>query len=272
MYNTALLLGVLTAIFLAIGWFFFGVWGMTFALILSVIINGVIYWYSDRLVIKMHGARPSDNEDMRNIIKQLAYDAGIPVPKIYTIPKDVPNAFATGRNPNNASVVYTKGILRLNNEEIKAVMAHEITHIRNRDLLVSTIAAVVAGAISYIAQIGYWSLFLGGDERNQGNLIGLILIIIFAPLAALIVRMGISRSMEYRADSGGAVLCKNPKALASALRNIDRMSRLKPYRGGSTATSHMWIVNPFKRDWFSQLFSTHPPIEERIRRLVRMGS
>ena len=272
MYNTIFILGLMTLIFVFIGWFFFGFLGTTIALILAIIMNLAIYWYSDRVIIKMSGAKPSDNEEIEKIVSELSRDAGILVPKIYSIPKDIPNAFATGRNSQHAAVVYTKGLLRLNRDEIKAVMAHELMHISSRHILIGTVAAVVAGAISYLAQIGYWSLFLGGDERNQSNIIGLILIIVFAPLAALLLRMAISRKNEFEADRRGAILCKDPNALASALRNIDRMSKLKPFQGGSAATSHLWIVNPFKRDWFSNLFSTHPPIEERIRVLVRMGS
>jgi heat shock protein HtpX len=190
------------------------------------------------------------------------------MPSLYIVPTkpDIMNAFATGRNPSHSAIAVTRGLLALNDDEIEAVVAHEISHIRNRDTLVSTIAAVLAGAVSYLAQIGYWSLFARSDSREQANVIGLFLIIFFAPIAAMIVRLAISRSREYGADYMGVVLTKKPKSLISALTKISDVAREHTLRG-SSATSHMWIVNPFHKDWFTGLFSTHPPVKERIKRL-----
>lgn len=269
MLRTITLLGTLTVVLLAIGWFVAGIWGMGIALVFACLINFVSYWYSDRIVLKMYGAVPSDNKELNRIVKHLAEKAKIPRPKVYILPLEVPNAFATGRDPKNSAVAVSQGLLDLDKEELEGVLAHEISHIKNRDILVSVLAATLAGAISYIAQIGYWSLFMGGQRRGEGNIIGLILILVFAPLAALLIRFAISRSREFKADWSGAVLTKNPQALSSALKKISEMAKQKPI-GGTAATSHMWIVNPLHRDWFTSLFSTHPPVEVRIRRLEDM--
>jgi heat shock protein HtpX len=241
---------------------------MTIAFILAIIINFTSYWYSADIVIRMYHAKPFENEELNKMVESLAINAKVPKPKVYIIPNDIPNAFATGRNPANAIICVTKGLLTLTNEEIEGVLAHEVSHIRNNDLLISTIAATIGGAISYIAQIGYWSLFFR-DRRNEGGILGLILIIIFAPLAALLIRLAVSRTMEYKADYTGAVLTRKPRALASALKKINEVARHNPLHG-STAFSNLWIVNPFKRDWFSNLFSTHPPILRRVKRLEDM--
>ncbi|MEM5812424.1 MAG: zinc metalloprotease HtpX [Candidatus Aenigmatarchaeota archaeon] len=270
MFGTVLLFGVLTGIFLGIGYFLGGIFGMGIALIIAFVINFVSYWYSDRIVLGIYRAKPSNDKKLNEMVERLSREAGIPKPRVFVVPNNVPNAFATGRNPKNAAIAVTQGLMELNEEEIEGVLSHEIGHIRNRDILTSTIAATLAGAISYIAQIGYFSLYGGGDERGAGSIIGLVLIVIFAPLAALMIRMAISRSMEFRADRYGAVITKNPNGLASALRKISDFAKHNPMKGGSSATSHMWIVNPFRGDWFTNLFSTHPPIEERIRRLMAM--
>jgi len=270
MFRVVLLLGSLTAILLAIGFVIGGFTGMTFALVFAIFVNFLSYWYSDKIVIRMYGAKPTDNKRLNKMVERLALEAKIPKPKVYIIPNDIPNAFATGRSPRRAVVAVTEGLLDLDDDEIEGVLAHEIAHIRNNDILISAVAATIAGAISYLAQIGYWSLFLGGGRRNEGSLFGLILIIIFAPIAALLVKLAISRAEEYRADYIGATLTKKPGALASALRKISEIARQNPMRGGSAATSHMWIVNPFKSDWFTGLFSTHPPIARRIKRLEDM--
>lgn len=269
MLDTVILLGTLTAILLAVGWVVSGFFGMFIFLIIAVAINFVSYWYSDRIVLKLYKAKPTENKKLLKLVKKVAHEARIPAPRTYLIDSDVPNAFATGRNKENAVIAVTKGIQKLKKDEIEGVLAHEMAHIRNRDVLVSAIAATVAGAVSYIAQIGYWSLFFG-NRKGQGSLVGLVFIIIFAPLAALLVRMAISRKREYKADYSGAVLTKKPKALASALRKISDMSRQKPMKRGSSASSHIWIVNPFHRDWFTSLFNTHPPIQKRIERLEHM--
>lgn len=269
MLRTITLLGTLTAVLLAIGWLIAGIWGMGVALVFAMVINFVSYWYSDRIVLRMYGAEPSDNKELIKMVEHLAEKAKMPGPRVYTVPLEVPNAFATGRNPKNSAVVVTQGLLDLDKEELEGVIAHEIAHIKGRDILVSMVAATLAGAISYIAQIGYWSMFMAGQKRGEGNMMGLVLILVFAPLAALLIRFAIARGREFRADWTGALLTKNPKALASALKKIAEMAREKPI-GGTAATSHIWIVNPLQRDWFTSIFSTHPPVEVRIRRLESM--
>jgi len=270
MIHTLVLLGTLTAILLGVGWILGGIWGTGFALAIAAVINFTSYWYSDRIILRMYRARPLENKDIEESVARLAREAKIPKPKLYLIPQEVPNAFATGRNPEHSAIAVTAGLLDLNEKEIEGVLAHEIAHIRNRDVLVSTMAATIGAAIAYLAQIGYWSLFGSTGRKGEGNLFGLVLIIIFAPLAAFLVRMAISRRREYAADRFGAVISKNPRALASALRKISDMAKQKPLHG-NTATSHMWIVNPFHRDWFTGLFASHPPIEKRIKRLETMG-
>jgi len=268
--HTTMLLGTLTGILLVIGALVGGIWGMTFALALAVAVNVFSYWYSDRIVLRLYGAEPTDRKDLRDIVARVAHEAKVPKPRVYVIRKETPNAFATGRDPRHSAIAVTEGLLELEPDELEGVIAHEMAHIKNRDVLVSTMAATIGGAIAYIAQIGYWSLFLGGNRRDQGNMLGLLLIIIFAPFAALLVRMAISRKEEYRADKIGVLLTKNPHGLASALRKISSSARQQPLKSGSTATAHLWIVNPFKMDWFTGLFSTHPPIQKRIEKLEEM--
>jgi heat shock protein HtpX len=268
MFGTAILLALLTAILLAIGFFFAGILGMTVMLVFAFLINFVTYWYSDRIVLRLYGAKPSDDKELNRMVGNMAREAGIPKPRVYMVPSDVPNAFATGRNPKHAALAVTQGLSILSHNEMEAVIAHEISHIKNRDTLIQTVAATIAGAISYLAYLGYWSMFMG-RRRDGSSIIGLVLIVIFAPLAALIVRMAISRRREYKADFTGALLSKHPSDLASALRKISSVSSQNPMRG-SSATSHLWIVNPFKQDWFSSLFSTHPPLQHRIMQLERV--
>ncbi|MFQ5648282.1 MAG: M48 family metalloprotease [Candidatus Aenigmatarchaeota archaeon] len=269
MMHTLVLLGTLTAILLAVGWVLGGVLGIGLALVLAIVLNFTSYWYSDRIVLRMYKARPLDNKEIEEAAARLAREAKIPKPRLYQVPTDIPNAFATGRDPQHAVIAVTAGLLNLDKAEIEGVLAHEMAHIRNRDVLVSTMAATIGGAIAFMAQIGYWSLFGATGRRGEGNLMGLILIIIFAPLAAFLVRMAISRKREYGADRFGAVISKRPGALASALRRISERVGMQPLRGNS-ATSHMWIVNPFHKDWFTHLFASHPPLEKRISRLETM--
>lgn len=269
MINTVILLGTLTGILLVVGLLLGGILGMTVALILAFAINFFSYWYSDRIVLRIYKAKPLDDPGINNIVKRLALNARIPKPRVYIIPEDAPNAFATGRDPKHSAVAVTKGLLDLEKEEIEGVLAHEVAHIRNRDTLIQTLAATIAGAVAYIAQISYWSVFLGGGRRGGESLLGLILIIIFAPLAALFVKMAISRQREYRADWAGAAITRNPRGLASALRKISSYVSRRPMKGPS-ATSHLFIVNPFRGDWFTNLFATHPPIEKRVEKLEEM--
>jgi heat shock protein HtpX len=272
MLDTAILLSVMTAILLAIGWLIGGIWGITIAIILSIVINFLSYWYSDKIVLRMYNAKPTKNILLEDMVKELSRDAGIPTPKIYMIEtsESIPNAFATGRDPKHSVIAVTSGLMNLEKEEIMAVIAHEMGHIKNRDVMVASMAAAIAGAISYVAQMAYWSMFLGSGRREGGSSILLMVAIaILAPIAALIVRMVISRKREYGADYSSAVITKNPKSLASALRKISGVSKEKTIKGPA-ATSHLWVVNPFKGNWFSNLFSTHPPIENRIKKLMEM--
>ena len=270
MLHLVMLLGTLTGILLLVGMLIGGIAGTTIALFIAIAVNLLSYWYSDRIVLRVHGAKRTEIKELHSKVEKIAHEAGIPKPKIYMIESDAPNAFATGRDPRHSAIAVTRGLLQLDDEEIEGVIAHEISHIRNRDVLVATMAASIGGAIAYLAQIGYWSLFLGGNRREEGNALGILLIIIFAPLAALLVRMALSRNEEYKADRTGALLTGNPLGLASALRKISKYSAEHPMRTGSAATSHMWIVNPFRSDWFTGLFSTHPPIEKRIEMLQEM--
>lgn len=270
MLRTIMLLGTLTGILLVIGMVLGGIFGVAFALVLAVVINFASYWYSDKIVLKIYKAKPLKDERINAMLRNLARQAEIPKPELYVIPTNRPNAFACGRSPNHSAVALTKGLLEFETEEIEGVIAHEIAHIKNRDVLVSTLAAIIAGAISFLAQIGYWSLFFGGGRKSEGSLIGLVLIIIFAPLAALLVRLAISRAREFKADYTGAIISKNPHGLASALKKISKISREHPLHGNS-ATSHMWIVNPFRQDWFSNLFSTHPSLAKRLEMLESMN-
>lgn len=269
MFGTILLFGILTGIFLGIGYLLGGIYGMGIALILAFLINFISFWYSDKIVLRLYRAKPSHDRKLNETVAKLSQEAKIPTPRVFVVPSKEPNAFATGRNPKHAALAVTEGLSGLTEEEMEGVLSHEIGHIANRDILVSTVAATLAGAISYIAQIGYFSLY-GSDQRGAGSIIGLIVIVIFAPLAALMIRMAISRSREYKADRYGALLTKNPGGLASALRKISAIAQQHPMEGGSNATSHLWIVNPFRGNWFTNMFSTHPPMEQRIRRLMAM--
>lgn len=271
MIGTLAMLTVLTLILLGIGWLIGGITGMGIALIFAVLINFVSYWYSDTIVLKIYRAKPYDNKELKKIVADLAQEAEIPAPPLYIVDTQVPNAFATGRNPNHSAIAVTKGILDLDKNELKGVLAHEMSHIKNRDTMISTIAATIAGAISFLAQMAYYSLFLGGgnDRRGQGNIVGLIIMVIFAPIAATLVRLAVSRDREYKADLTGALITKEPQYLASALRKIHDTAKDYPIKGPA-ATSHLWIVNPFKGDWFIGMFSTHPPVEKRIARLREM--
>ena len=271
MINLFILLVTLTALFLGVGWVIGGFIGITLALLIALIINFLSYWYSDRIILKIYNAIPTKHIQVQKMVEKFAREAKIPVPKLYLIPTrpDIMNAFATGRDPAHSAIAVTRGLLTLEDDEIEAVIAHEMGHIRNRDTLVSTVAAVLAGAVSYLAQIGYWSLFMGG-KREGGNIFAMFMIMFFAPLAAVMIKLAITRQREYGADYMGVVLTKNPKSLVSALTKISNATREHILRGPS-ATSHIWIVNPFHKDWFTTLFSTHPPIKERIKRIEEIN-
>src|SRR6185369_3485138 len=279
MTKTVLLMVGLTVLLVLVGGALGGRQGTIFAFVLSLLINGVSYWFSDKIVLKMYGARQVTEAEaplLYSVTQELAVRMNTPMPKVYIIPSDAPNAFATGRNPQHAAVAATEGILRLlNRDELTAVMAHELSHVHNRDILISTIAAAVAGTITMLAHIAQWSLFFfggtGGDRRDRGeNPIAAIAMIILAPIAAVFIQMAISRSREYQADSSGAHLCGNPLWLASALKKLEFGSQRVPM-DATPATAHLFIVNPLHGGGLSGLFSTHPPMEARIARLEEMA-
>jgi heat shock protein HtpX len=276
--KTVLLLAGMTVFLIVIGRLLGGRTGMYLAFILAVGMNFFSYWFSDKIVLKMYGAQevtPADAPQLHQIVDELAREANIPKPKVYIIPDDSPNAFATGRNPEHAAVAATEGIMRLlTPTELKGVLAHEIGHVRNRDILISTIAATMAGAIMILANMArFGAMFgLGGRDNEEGpGIIGVLVMSIIAPIAALLIQMAISRSREYLADETGARLAHNPESLARALEKLSMGVQRAPMNA-SPATAHMFIVNPLTGSSLMNLFSTHPPIEERVARLRAMRS
>ena len=274
--KTTFLLALLTVLLVLAGGAIGGRSGMTFALVMAGVMNFVSYWFSDKIVLAMYGAEQvteADYPEFYGLVRQLAVQAGIPMPKVYVIPSDTPNAFATGRNPEHAAVAATSGILRiLSRDELLGVMAHELAHVKHRDILISSIAATVAGAITYLAHMAQWAaIFGGGRDRDEegGGLLSVLVMAIVAPLAAMLIQMAISRSREFDADKGGAVYSGNPLYLAGALRKLEMANRQIPM-DANPATAHMFIVNPLTGGGLMSLFSTHPPVEERIRRLEAM--
>lgn len=272
--KTGVLMVTLTLLLVALGGTLGGRSGMTFALIFAFGMNFFSYWFSDRIVLKMYRARPvseAEAPDLYSMVRRLTGKAGLPMPKVYLIPQDQPNAFATGRNPQNAAVAVTTGITRiLSRDELEGVIGHELAHIQNRDILVGTVAATVAGAISFLAQMAQWTLIFGGrGDDDDGNPIVAIVMMIVGPIAALLVQMAISRSREYMADAGGARMVGSPRPLASALRKLHNASARIPMQS-NPATSHMFIVSPLRGGGMMKLFSTHPPMEERVARLEAM--
>jgi heat shock protein HtpX len=251
--------------------------GMTIALIFALGMNFFAYWFSDKIVLKMYGAKQiteSEAPDLYSIVRMLSQKAELPMPKVYIIDQEQPNAFATGRNPKHAAVAVTKGIIRiLSREELQGVIGHELAHVKHRDILVSTIAATIAGAISYLAQMAQWAMIFGGhrgDDDEGRSPIAAIVMMIVGPIAAMIIQMAISRSREYAADQGGAKIAGNPRYLAGALKKLHMASQKIPM-DANPSTSHMFIVNPLSGGGILKLFSTHPPIEERISRLESMS-
>jgi heat shock protein HtpX len=277
--KTTFLLTGLTLLLLFFGQVIGGQSGMQMAFIFALIMNFGAYWFSDKMVLSMYRAQPiteSEAPEIYGIVSELARDARLPMPRVYMIPSAAPNAFATGRNPNNAVVAVTQGILEiLNHEELKGVLAHELGHVRNRDILVSTIAATIAGAIAMLAQMTRFAFMFGGgrrDEEGRGmNPLALLVMSIVIPIAATLIQLAVSRSREYGADETGGHLCGNPLYLASALRKLEAASKQIPMRGVEPTTAHLFIVNPLTADGFAKLFSTHPPVEERIARLEEMA-
>ncbi len=278
--KTFILLAALTALLLLLGQALGGRSGLYFGLVIALVMNMVGYWFSDKIALAMSRAREvsvQDAPELHQAVEKLAVQAGLPKPRVYIIPQETPNAFATGRNPEHAAVAVTEGILRLlRPEELEGVLAHELSHIRNRDILISSVAAVIAGAISYVAMMARWGAFFGGGSSDDdeggggGNLIVVIILSILAPLAAMLIQMAISRSREYQADASGAKLMHGGKPLADALLKLEGYNRQLPMQV-NPAQAQMYIVNPLSAKGLTRLFSTHPPIEERVARLRAMG-
>jgi heat shock protein HtpX len=275
-FKTAFLLTALTLFLLFLGGHFGGRDGLVLALVISVAMNFFSYFYSDKLALAMYRAQPATREQLPRVyqvVERMTQRMSLPMPKIYVIPSESPNAFATGRNPRHASVAVTQGILDLlNDEELEGVLAHELGHVKNRDILTSSIAATLAGAITFLARMGWWAGLFGGyggrDDRNRGGGIGALFMLILAPIAATLIQLAVSRSREYEADATGAHITGNPYALASALQKLDAYSKRIPLPA-SPSTAHLFIVAPFLRGAdFANLFSTHPPIAKRIERLI----
>lgn len=271
-----MLLAALSALLIGIGAYMGGQGGATIALIIAIAMNFASYWWSDKIVLAMYKGKEVSYEDAPELygdVQELAQNAGLPMPKVYITPQEQPNAFATGRNYNHSAVAVTQGIMRLlSREELKGVLAHELAHIKNRDILIGSIAATIATAITYLA---YFAMFFGGGRDRGGNPIAVIAMVILAPLAATVIRMTISRTREYGADKGGAEICGNPIYLANALRKLGAASHRIPLQINEQAadsTSHMLIASPLSGKGIASLFSTHPPMEERIRRLEAMVS
>ena len=280
-FKTFILMMLLTVILIVAGGVLGGTQGMIIALIFAAIMNIGTYWFSDKMVLSMYHATPvteAEQPELYSIVRNLAVRGNIPMPKVYIVDEDTPNAFATGRNPQHAAVCVTTGIMRiLNNNELSGVIGHELTHVKNRDILISSIAATVAGAISMLAWMAEWgAMFTGFGGRSndrEGNIVGLIVMAILAPLIATLIQLAISRQREYAADKGGAGLSGNPLYLASALNKLEAGNEEEPMPANQVthATAHMFIVNPLRSGAFKSLFSTHPPTEDRIKKLKEMA-
>src|SRR3989454_7503439 len=276
-FKTAMLLALLTAMLVLIGGAIGGQQGMLVAFVVALGMNFFSYWFSDKMVLAMYGARPIEESEapaLYAVVRRLATRAQIPMPRVYMIASDTPNAFATGRNPEHAAVAVTEGILRiLDQDELEGVLAHELSHVRNRDVLISTIAATLAGAITYLAHMMQWAAFFGGgrssDDEEGGSPWAMLLLAIVAPFAAMLVQLAVSRAREYQADASGARLAGRSSGLAKALEKLETAARAKPMPA-NPATAHLFIVNPLSGQTLMRLFSTHPPIEDRIRRLRAM--
>src|SRR5579859_6009009 len=274
--KTAFLLTFMTLFLMFVGQVLGGQNGMIWALVIATIMNFIAYFFSDKIALAMYRAQPITREQLPrvyNVVERLTQRIGLPMPKIYLIPTPSPNAFATGRNPKHASVAVTQGILNLlDDEELEGVLAHELGHVRNRDILTSSIAATLAGAITLLARMGWWAEMFGGygggDRDRRGGGLSMLFMLILAPIAAMLIQLAVSRSREYEADATGAHITGNPYALASALEKLDAYSKRIPMPGSPT-TAHLFIVEPLlSRESFANLFSTHPPIAKRIERLI----
>jgi heat shock protein HtpX len=275
-FKTGLLLAVLSAMLILLGGAMGGRGGMMIGLVMALVMNVGSYWFSDKIVLRMYGAQPLEERDapeLHAMVRRLTIKAGIPMPRVYLIASDAPNAFATGRNPEHAAIAVTSGIMRiLDGDELEGVIAHELAHVKNRDVLIATIAATLAGAITYMAQMIQWSAFFGGHRSQDdegGSPVGALFMAFLAPIAAMLVQMAVSRAREYEADATGARLAGRPAGLQRALGKLHMASARVPMHA-NPATAHMFIVNPLTGRSLMTLFSTHPPIEERIARLAAM--
>ena len=272
--KTAMLMGLMTVLFIFAGSALGGESGMTIALVFALAMNAFTYWFSDKIVLKMYKAKEvsrAEAPELYEMVRRLVNKAGLPMPKVYMINQPQPNAFATGRNPEHAAVAVTTGLMKmLDVDELEGVIGHELAHIKNRDILIGTVAATIAGAISYLTHMAQWAMFFGSsDDEEGGNPIITIAVMIVASVAAMMIQMAISRSREYDADADGARIAGNPRHLSNALRKLDSASQQIPIKA-EPATAHMFIVNPLSGGKIAKLFSTHPPMEERVARLESM--
>jgi heat shock protein HtpX len=276
--KTVVLLTFLTVLLVFAGGALGGRNGMIIAFLMALVMNFVSYWFSDKIVLAMYKAQPvteAQAPDLHAMIRRLTQKAGLPMPKVYIIPEEALNAFATGRNPEHGVVAVTEGIMRaLDREELEGVIAHELAHIKHRDILTGTIVATIAGAISMLAQMAHWAMLFGGGRRDDsdegGSPIVALVMMIVAPIAAMLVQMAISRTREYEADKGGAAIAGNPYGLANALLKLERGAQIVPMHDAKPATAHMFIMNPLTGGGLMKLFSTHPPIADRVKRLKEM--
>lgn len=277
MMKTAFLLGLLTILIVAVGGYFGGRSGAAIALLFAAGMNFFSYWFSDKIVLAASRAKPVSREEaprLYAIIERLCGRTGMPMPRLYVLPEQAPNAFATGRNPQHAAVAVTQGILSLlDDDEMEGVLAHELSHVRNRDILISSVAATLAGAVMFLSTMARWAAIFGGygdrrDSERGGGGLGLLIAALVAPIAATLIQLAVSRSREYQADASGAEMVGHPQGLARALEKLDQYSKRVPMLAAGPTTSHLFIVKPFSGASLMNLFSTHPPIPERIRRLL----
>lgn len=276
MMKTVVLMALMMGLLLLVGQWLGGQQGLVMAFVISLMMNFGMYWFSDKIVLLSYGAKEvseADAPQLYSLVRRLSQQARLPMPKVYIIPSQTPNAFATGRNPAHASVAVTEGILRtLADDELEGVLAHELAHIRNRDILISTIAATLAGTITFVARMAmYASMFAGSRDRANSNPLGEILLLLLAPIAAMLIQFAISRSREFAADAGGAEISQKPLSLANALRKLEAGVNRIPMQNAGTATAHLFIVNPLRGGGVLKLFSTHPPTAERIARLEKIA-
>ncbi len=272
--KTVVLLGLMTGVLLGVGMLVGGITGLTVALIFSILLNFGMWWFSDKIVLAMYKAKeatPKQQPELYKIVKEVAKLANMPMPKVYIVPSDSPNAFATGRSPKKAAVACTNGILKLlTKEELKGVIAHEMSHIKNRDTLIQVIAATIAGVIGYIAMMARFSMIFGNKDDDSGGLVELLVLAIITPIIATLLQLAISRSREYLADESAARILKDPKGLASALQKLKQEIPKNPMRLGNNSTSSIFIANPFSARGMMNMLSTHPPMDERIMLLNKM--